>query len=132
MSDDAQDPAFIDQQRERLEALRQEILQRKGNARDEAEALQSADQEVPGDVADDASFLAQREIEESLQDQEQRRLWEVERALEKIAEGSYGLSDESGEAIARRRLEVKPEALYTVEEEDIREYRSRDEHPPRR
>jgi DnaK suppressor protein len=49
------------------------------------------------------------------------RLARVDRALEKIEEGSYGLSDVSGHAIPRERLEAVPEALYTLDEEEVRE-----------
>jgi DnaK suppressor protein len=41
--------------------------------------------------------------------------------LKKIEEGTYGLSDISGQQIPRERLEVIPEALYTLSEEERRE-----------
>ena len=50
-----------------------------------------------------------------------QELKEVNRALEKIEEGTYGLSDRSGEPIAKGRLEAIPEALYTIEEQQRRE-----------
>jgi DnaK suppressor protein len=46
-----------------------------------------------------------------------RRLERVQRALRKIEEGTYGLSDDSGEPIPRGRLEAVPEAVRTVEEQ---------------
>ncbi len=115
------DEDFLEAQRERLEALREELLEVKGDISLEAQHLQEDDREVPGDDADEASSLAQQEIDQSLQDLEMLRLAEVERALEKIEQGTYGLSDESGEPIPRERLDAKPEALYTVEEEEMRE-----------
>ena len=50
-----------------------------------------------------------------------QRLAQVDRALEKIAEGTYGLSDASDHAIPRERLEATPEAIYTVAEQVARE-----------
>jgi DnaK suppressor protein len=41
--------------------------------------------------------------------------------LQKIEEGTYGLSEISGEPIPRERLEAVPEALYTLSEESMRE-----------
>jgi len=41
--------------------------------------------------------------------------------LEKISEGSYGLSDASGQPIPKERLEATPEAIYTVAEQAARE-----------
>ena len=45
-----------------------------------------------------------------------RRLSAVERALQKIQEGTYGLSEVSGDPIPTARLKAIPEALLTVEE----------------
>jgi DnaK suppressor protein len=39
----------------------------------------------------------------------------LERALEKLAEGSYGTCDECGEPIPRGRLEARPESVLCVE-----------------
>jgi DnaK suppressor protein len=36
--------------------------------------------------------------------------------LQKIEDGTYGLSDTSGEPIPRERLEAMPEAIHTVSE----------------
>jgi DnaK suppressor protein len=47
----------------------------------------------------------------------QRRLREVERAEERLAAGTYGLSVRSGEPIPDGRLEAEPLAELTVDEE---------------
>jgi DnaK suppressor protein len=49
------------------------------------------------------------------------RLERVDRALQKIEEGSYGTSDLSGHLIPRERLEAVPESIYTLAEERARE-----------
>jgi DnaK suppressor protein len=49
------------------------------------------------------------------------RLERVNRALKKIEEGTYGLSDRSGKPTPRERLEAVPEALYTLNEEQVLE-----------
>jgi len=41
----------------------------------------------------------------------------IERALRKIDEGTYGISDVSGERIPRERLDAVPEAIYTLAEQ---------------
>lgn len=73
------------------------------------------------DSGDLGARQAQRAIADVLGAEDELRLAEIRRALEKIAQGSYGLSDESGERIPRARLEALPEARYTVEEEAARE-----------
>ena len=54
-------------------------------------------------------------------DRHLQRLRRIERALAKIDEGTYGLSDESGDPIPKARLEASPEALLTIAEEEARE-----------
>jgi DnaK suppressor protein len=69
--------------------------------------------------------LYQDELDESFRDDLEARLAAVERAEERLAAGTYGLSIESGEPIPDERLEVYPTAELTVEEERAREhYRS--------
>jgi DnaK suppressor protein len=49
------------------------------------------------------------------------RLGDIQRALQKIDDGTYGLSDESGEPIPFSRLEAFPDALYTEREQEEQE-----------
>lgn len=111
------DDAFVDAQRERLETMRQQTLGTQRRA-DREERRLGREWQEPRDMADHGTELAQQDVDDSVQRVAAVRLAEIERALEKIAEGTYGLSDESGEPIPRARLEAKPEALRTVEEEE--------------
>lgn len=115
------DASFVEQQRTRLEALREELLG--GEQRVIAE--QRADRELHGNEArefeDEAQSMAQREVEQATRNLNDRRIGDIERALQKIGQGSYGLSDASGKPIPRARLESTPEAIYTIEEERTRE-----------
>jgi DnaK suppressor protein len=67
-------------------------------------------------------------VDATLERQVGHRLEQVQRALRKIGEGTYGLSDGSGEPIPKGRLEALPEAVRTVEEQgrDREAYRHRD------
>ena len=58
-----------------------------------------------------------REMDATIAEQVEQRLEIVNRALQKVEEGTYGLSDISGEPIPRGRLEAVPEAIRTVEEQ---------------
>lgn len=110
------DPRFIDQQRQRLEALRNEVRGNQADAADEELTLNREWQE-PRDAADRAADMNQQDTDDAIERNAARQLTEIDRALEKIDAGSYGLSDLSGEPIDRQRLEAKPEAIYTIEEE---------------
>src|SRR5215208_6189879 len=111
------DQQFVERQRERLVGLRDELVRiRDGMSADEEDLG-----ETEGDTTLDSGDLSQdmftREMDASIGEQADRRLGEVDRALRKIEEGTYGLSDESGEPIPRGRLEAVPEAARTVEEQ---------------
>jgi DnaK suppressor protein len=112
---------FIAQQKKRLEALRRELL----GGEEDTIADERTAQEEHGDEAeeyeDEAQGMAQNEINQSLHDVNDQRVADIQRALRKIDEGTYGLSDESGQPIPKERLEVMPEAILTVAEQSRRE-----------
>lgn len=110
--------AFLAQQKKRLMAMRDRIVGSTSSSPapkfDEAKERE-----------DDAQDMAQSEVDGTIDAIESQRLGAIERALAKIAEGTYGLSDLSGDPIPRARLEALPEALFTIEEEAAREKQQR-------
>jgi DnaK suppressor protein len=70
----------------------------------------------PGDLDDED--LYQDEYNEGRADDFRRQLAAVERAEARLADGTYGLSIESGKPIPDGRLEAFPTAERTVEEQD--------------
>jgi DnaK suppressor protein len=111
------DQQFVERQRERLVSLRDELVRiRDGMSADE-EDLGETEGETTLDSGDLSQDIFTREMDASIGEQVERRLGEIDRALQKIEDGTYGLSDESGEPIARGRLEAVPEAIRTVEEQ---------------
>jgi DnaK suppressor protein len=121
----ALDAAFIDKQRGYL-------LRLQASLRTAARSSESDESDVREDAAnealeseDDAQKLAALELDGNLVVHDLERLERVDRALQKIAEGTYGISDLSGTPIPRERLEAVPEALYTLAEE-----RGREKKPP--
>jgi DnaK suppressor protein len=68
-------------------------------------------------LADDATDLYDSEFDEGRLEDLRNDLAAVERAERRLAEGTYGLSVESGEPIPDERLEALPTAERTVEEE---------------
>ena len=69
------------------------------------------------DPANLASDLYQDELDEGLADDLREQLAAVERAEQRLAAGTYGLSIESGEPIPDERLEILPAAERTADEE---------------
>jgi DnaK suppressor protein len=72
------------------------------------------------DEGDQATDLYQEELDDSREQDLREQLAAVERAEQRLADGSYGLSVESGEPIPDERLEAVPTAELTVEEERAR------------
>ena len=117
LADQELDQQFVESQRERLVGLRDELVRiREGMADDERD-LGEAEGDTTLDSGDLSQDMFTREMDASIGEQVERRLGEVDRALRKIEESTYGLSDESGEPIPRGRLEAIPEATRTVEEQ---------------
>jgi DnaK suppressor protein len=115
---------FIGQQRQRLVALRSQLLGGEENNLERERAFQLQHGDEAAEEEDTAQDMAQREVDQALHDVDDRRIANIERALQKIEDGSYGLSDFSGEPIPQTRLEATPEAILTVQEERQREARS--------
>ena len=59
-----------------------------------------------------------RKVNLELTSQEFQVLRQVERALEKVDEGTYGLCDITGEEIPKPRLEAMPYAVTTVQAQE--------------
>jgi DnaK suppressor protein len=103
--------------RELLQAERARIERSLGHAAHEEDA-EPGDDEDPGNLASD---LYQDELDEGLREDLQAQLAAVERAEARLAAGTYGVSVLSGETIPDERLEARPTAELTVEEERARE-----------
>jgi DnaK suppressor protein len=106
-----------DRARELLQAERTRIERSLGHAA-HADDAEPGDDEDPGNLASD---LYQDELDEGLREDLEVQLAAVERAEARLAAGTYGVSVQSGERIPDERLEARPTAELTVEEERARE-----------
>jgi DnaK suppressor protein len=102
--------SFIERQRRNLIALRDALLTADSNTRCDESQVREEIQGAPREYEDDAQKLAALELDGNL-------VARVNRALQKIDEGTYGLSDHSGKDIPVARLRAVPEAICTIEEE---------------
>lgn len=78
--------------------------------------LEGDDRREPGDL--ETEDLYQDEFDEGHRQELESDLAALERAEERLRDGRYGLSVESGEPIPDGRLEALPTAERTVEEEE--------------
>lgn len=111
------DAVFMEQQRRHLLELRAVLTAAARNEEDGEADIRRESADHPREYEDDAQKLANLELAGNLVVRDIGRLARVERALRKLEEGTYGLSDLSGKAIARERLEALPEAICTLDEE---------------
>ena len=122
------DQEFIEKQRARLEELRAELSQMvEGLEEDQRYRAEEEEDFTEHDAGDMSHSLFTREMDATVGQTLERRLQTVERALQKIKEGTYGVCEDTGEPIPRGRLEAVPEAIYTVEAQQRHE---RERRPP--
>jgi DnaK suppressor protein len=103
---------------ERLKAERDAIeLRIAANKRGIQETVQ--DESGVGNLEDEASLLYDREAEIDENARDRKELAQVNRALERIEQGTYGLSEVSGKPIPIDRLEALPYAITLVDERPL-------------
>lgn len=108
---------FLEKQRERLLTLKDTLLDSmNGVARDSLRSQSGGDASAFGmHQADAGSDAYDRDFALSLLSQEQDSLYEIDQALKRIDDGTYGICEVSGKQIMKARLEALPFTRYTVE-----------------
>jgi DnaK suppressor protein len=84
---------------------------------DLSESLEDSSEESPYDqhMAETAAVTLDREIDLTLEENARAAISQIERALLKLANGSYGICDKCGKPIGEERLRVVPYATLCVE-----------------
>jgi DnaK suppressor protein len=110
------DQDFLDNQRRRLIDLKGELERlRDGLEEDQRQLEDQEDDLSEHDSGDMSHSIFDREMDATVEQTAEKRLHYVERALQKLEEGTYGVCDDTGENIPKGRLEAVPEAIRTVE-----------------
>jgi len=100
---------------EMLLAKRREILGDVSRMEDETLRKEKTDlSNIPFHMADVGSDSYETENSIGLMDSERRILMQIDEALGRIADGSYGICDLNGEPIPKARLQAIPWARYCV------------------
>jgi DnaK suppressor protein len=128
LANSALDQDFVENQKRRLIDLKGELERvRDGLEEDQRQLEDQEDDLSEHDSGDMSHSIFDREMDATVEGQIDRRLKDVERALQKIEEGTYGICDDTGEEIPKGRLEAVPEAIRTVEAQERFE---RERRPP--
>ena len=82
--------------------------------------LQNENEAKP-DITDRASEEIDRSFELRTRDRERKLINKIDAALQRIEDGSYGYSDETGDPISIKRLEATPVATLSLEAQEMHE-----------
>lgn len=97
--------------KEILEARKVQILKNIGGAHNELQELSRCELNDEGDYV---SISSNAMVEDAIAKQQHQELQEIEKALQKIASGEYGVCEMCGDDIGFQRLKVKPHAIYCI------------------
>ena len=107
-------PARYKKYYDRLIDLRDSLLNRR------SDLVRDGTEELPGystHMADAGTDEYDRDFALSMLSSEQDALYEIEQALQRMRDGTYGICELTGEPIERARLEAIPWTRFTAEAE---------------
>ena len=107
------------------EYFRQKLLAWRGELLRESDETLSHLQQEGGsqepDLTDRATTETDRALELRTRDRERKLISKIDAALERIADGSYGYCEETGDPIGVRRLDARPIATMSIEAQERHE-----------
>src|SRR5580698_9537511 len=112
------DAEYVEQKRRQLRKLLDELRNASNVAEAEEGIVKNESNLQAREYEDDAQKLDMLEREGNLVARDVDRLGRVGRALEKIEDGTYRLSDVSAERIPRDRIDAMTEAINTLSEQE--------------
>ena len=103
--------------RQKLEAWKQDIYAQTKNT---IEYLRGENVSHP-DQVDTAAANADRQLELRARDRQRKLIAKIDKALERIENGTYGYCEETGDPIRLGRLEARPIATLSIEAQEMHE-----------
>jgi len=107
-----------------FERAKNALLEEQAKLRAQLESFETADRTDIGSgnhMADDATEAFDQTVDVAVKRTVESALVEVDRALAKFGDGTYGICESCGARIDRARLEVLPGAVYCMECQTRRE-----------
>jgi DnaK suppressor protein len=113
-------PAEAQEFRSLLEAERQRLAVTLAVMREDGQRTMEDEVGVPGGVgADTASFTFERELGTGLEEGTQHTLEQIEHALARLDDGTYGTCERCGKVIGYERLVARPAATLCIEDQRL-------------
>jgi DnaK suppressor protein len=132
--DDQRARQLLEAERDRLLAIERDTRRSLETAQGDSTSELSTFDQHPGDIGTETH---ERERDASVLENVREQLADIDRAFQRLQDGTYGICEATGERIPDERLEVMPQARYTVEAQAEMERRARagtgrsDAVPPR-
>ena len=111
----------LDYFKQKLNAWKEDILR---ESRETLIHLQSETENHP-DLADRATSETDRALELRTRDRQRKLISKIDEALRRIADGSYGYCEDTGEPIGIARIDARPTATLSLEAQERHERRER-------
>ena len=111
----------LDYFKQKLNAWKDDILR---ESRETLVHLQSETENHP-DLADRATSETDRALELRTRDRQRKLISKIDEALRRIADGSYGYCEDTGEPIGIARIDARPTATLSLEAQERHERRER-------
>ena len=116
--------------RKRLIEQKSEVLSELMSIKEDS--LGKSQKEASGDLsgysfhmADMATDLYEREFLLGLAEGEREMLFVLDEAIKRIDDGIYGVCDECGESVSKKRLKAMPQAKCCIKCQELKEKKSR-------
>ncbi|MBR2299233.1 MAG: RNA polymerase-binding protein DksA [Alphaproteobacteria bacterium] len=103
--------------RQKLEAWKKSLV---NQSEDTLEDLRQGGLNQPDDI-DRAALETDKSIDLRTKDRARKLITKINEALERIADGTYGYCEETGEPIGIDRLEARPTATLSIEAQERHE-----------
>ncbi len=97
--------------KELLEERKRQIQENMAKSKEEMDALKRSE---ANDEADYATISTDSAVEQAITSQQMKELKEIDYALFKIENKTYGICEMCEEPIGTQRLKVKPQAKYCI------------------
>lgn len=112
----------LDEERSRLEGIRTELATLHDESEDESLGELSSMDQHQADVGTE-TFNRERDL--AILENVEAELADIEHALKRLDEGTYGTCEACGQPIADERLEAMPAARFCLNDQSVAERESR-------
>ncbi len=117
-------PEFLEEMRQELESQRADLINRSRIARSDLREREA----TPGDSIDESTDEQGTSTEMHLKDRERNLLAQINDAVRRIDNGTYGYCEECEEPIGKGRLRARPMTTLCIEDKEEKEQAQRRHH----